>query len=165
MKSIERRIADLERQIGGLFRARVTSTVACRVYDDAAQTLTVSGTLYAIAFAHERVDTSQMHDTVTNNSRVYVPVAGWYLAAAEVEFAANSTGVRGVYIRVDGTTYIAGQRLSATSAGVSTLSVATLYYLTSGQYLEVVALQTSGGALDTSIAANHAPEFAVIRVA
>jgi hypothetical protein len=133
-----------------------------RVYATGAQTLTTSGTLYAINFTAERRDDNNYHDNSTNNTRLTVSADGWYLIYGEVEFAANATGLRSIYVRVNGATYIAGQRISATSSGVATISIATLYYLSSGSYVELMAQQTSGGSLDTSVAANHAPEFSII---
>lgn len=163
---LARRIADLEKQVGGLFRARTNSTIACRVYSDAAQTLTLSGTLYAVAFNLDRQDTHQMHNTATNNSRIYLPIAGWYLVTANVFFANNATGTRGLYMRVDGSTYIAGARYQAPADAAldASVNLSTVWYFSAGNYIELMAVQYSGGALDTRATASYSPELAVVRL-
>lgn len=166
MNSLERRLSALEQWVGGIAKSQSGRPVSCRVYDDAAQTLTSSGTLYPIAFAHERWDGFAMHDTSTNNSRITLPVAGWYMICGDVAFAANATGSRSVFIRADGTAYIGGVTIDAVSEAsrITEISVSTVYYFSAGAYVEVVARQVSGGALDTYIVAEHSPEFAVIRI-
>ena len=162
---LERKIAELRHQVDGLLAWRKgSSIVACRVYDDAAQTLTSSGTLYAVDFAHESWDTHKMHDTSTNNSRVYIPVSGWYQISGNVSFAANATGARTVGLRVDGSTYIAITRTQTDASLTVPVNVNTTYYCTAGQYIEVMAQQHSGGSLNTSVASGQEPYLSVARI-
>ena len=56
----------------------------------------------------ERIDVGAMHDTSSNTSRLTVPSGGgFYGIGGRIEFAANSTGRRGIQIRLNGTTVIA----------------------------------------------------------
>ncbi|MHB0922625.1 MAG: hypothetical protein ACYC3H_01500 [Bellilinea sp.] len=155
-------IADASGKLDGW----VTNAVGARVYNSAAQTLTTSGALYVLNFNSERQDDAAYHNNVTNNTRLTVPAAGWYLIGGECAFDPNTVGVRDVGIRLNGTTIIGFQRAQAVSdTGRGTdLQVMTLYYLAATNYVEMVARQYSGGALDTTVSANNSPEFWIIRI-
>lgn len=131
---------------------------SCRVYKAAAQSLT-SGSDTAIQFDSERWDTDSMHDTVTNNTRITIQTAGIYVVTGHAVFAANATGVRALYIRLNGSTRIAQQALSSASAGDTALSVTTVYEFSAADYVELMAVQTSGGALNVTAVGNYTPEF------
>lgn len=163
MKSLEKRVAELERIIRGPSLTRHTTPIACRIYDDAAQTLT-TGVVTAINFAHEYNDEFGMHDTVTNNSRVYFPAAGWYLLDTQIAFAVNAVGNRLVGFRLDGSTYVGAEDHKGDATRVVNVSVARICYITSGQYLEVVGRQDSAGDLATYINNPQAPLLAVYRL-
>lgn len=118
----------------------------------------------ALNLNSERYDTDAFHDTATNNSRLTVPSAkdGKYLITANVEFAANGTGVRFVQIFLNGITTIA---LYGPQPGHATLnnrmSVSTVYDLVATDYVEIRVWQSSGGPLNSNSAANYAPEFTI----
>jgi hypothetical protein len=88
--------------------------------------------------------------SVTGQTRVYAPRDGVYSISGNVYFAANATGFRWAYLRRNGSTSIAEDaRNAVTASGVGTLiSVATDYYLSSGDYIELIAYQNSGGTLN-----------------
>jgi hypothetical protein len=66
---------------------------------------------------------------------------------------------------LDGTTDIAVASALALTGGYAThCSVATQYYLNANQYVELVALQTSGGALNVLATGNRSPEFGMVYV-
>jgi hypothetical protein len=114
----------------------------------------------ALTFNSERFDTDTMHSTVSNTGRITFTTAGTYLVGATVEFAANATGRRHLHLRVNGSTYIAGERApSATAADTALLSVATLYAFSAADYVEVVVYQNSTAALNVTAAGNRSPEF------
>lgn len=141
---------------------RVDSPPGCRVTHNATQSLT-SGTPTALAMNTEADDTGGMHDTVTNNSRITIPSgqAGRYLFTSSIEFAANATGQRSAIHQFDGVTQLGGATYDAAAAGVTRLAVATLLVLNAAQYCEVLASQSSGGALNVSAS----PLFSAQRVA
>lgn len=133
----------------------------CRVYNNATQSLTTA-TLTALTFNSERVDVGGMHSTSVNTSRITVPTGegGWYDFGGNVEFAANVTGDRRAYLRVNGTTYVAVAATPALVGGsTSFLNVTCKYQLAAGDYIELVAFQNSGGALNSAVSGNYAPEF------
>ena len=60
-----------------------------------------------------------------NPTRITLPLDGWYTFTGWVSFAANTTGIRGVKVRSQGTTALANQRVSTASAGTTELNVTT----------------------------------------
>jgi hypothetical protein len=135
-----------------------------RAYHNAAQ-VAVSGTPLALAMNSERYDTDTIHDLVTNNSRLTCKTAGKYLIGANVEFAAAAAVVHFLSIRLGGATYIA-QNSARCAAGAAILSVSVncIYDLAVGNYVEAVALQTSGGNLNVNASGNYSPEFWMQRI-
>jgi hypothetical protein len=146
--------------------SRPVIMAGCRVVRTAVQTFT-TGAAAVIAFTAERFDTDTFHDNVTNNSRLTVPagLGGTYLIAAHVEFAANATGQRQLRIVLNNTSSLARQDAVPQAAGIPTsMSLATVALLVAGDYVELVALQSSGGNLDVNAVNLYTPEFSMQRV-
>jgi hypothetical protein len=122
----------------------------CRVTNSANISIN-NTTATALTFNTETNDSGGMHSTTSNTSRVTVPSGGdgWYVITGNVEFAANATGQRAIAILLNGTSNIATERAVAASAAANTqLSIATQYPLAAGDYIELTAYQSSGGALN-----------------
>lgn len=115
-----------------------------------------------VTFSTEDFDTNNMHDVATNNSRLTSKVIGKYLINANINFATNTTGIRSVSLRVNGTTTIATQQVNASGTGYTSLSVSALYNLLPNDYVEVTVLQTSGGALD--ITTGNRNSFSMVKL-
>lgn len=135
----------------------------CRVYNSANISHATSGTEQAVTFNSERVDVGGCHSTSSNTSRLTVPTggAGIFLIGGCVTFAASGDGNRELYIRLNGTTKIWADE-APSNAGFAeqvTLPLVTFYPLAAGDYVELVANQTSGGALNMLALANYSPEF------
>lgn len=141
-----------------------STAIGARVYRSTDQTLTTA-TLTPIAFDSERFDTDSIHDNSTNNSRLTCKTAGVYVISGTVRFATNATGNRRLLIRLNGTTYIAEHTQAAVSGLQTTITIATVYLLAANDYVELVALQSSGGDLAVSASGNLSPEFSMVRVA
>lgn len=141
------------------------ATHGCRVNNSAAITLTTS-TSTALTFDTERWDTDGFHDTTTNTSRLTVPagLAGKYLIVGNASFAANATGSRELAIELNGTTYIADVLLPATSGSGARFVVSTVYDLAVGDYVRLIAFQSSGGNLNVQATTSYSPEFSMIRI-
>lgn len=124
--------------------------------------------LTLVPFASETKDTGPtwdgaMHDNVTNNSRVVATTAGTYRVEARIAFAANATGRRAISVRLNsggsgsgGTQQFA---IGIANPGAGDLAVckdAIEVSLAANDYIEVFAIQSSGGALtlDSSTNAN-----------
>lgn len=92
-------------------------------------------------------DTNNLHSTSSNTSRLTCQVAGKYLVCGTIEFAENATGFRQVAVRKNGT----DQGYTTTpGTATDTADVTFLYILdlAVNDYVEVTAMQNSGGALN-----------------
>ncbi len=97
------------------------------------------------------------------NDSIDIGQDGFYAVAANVAFAANTTGRREIAIAVNGTVR-ASVNISAASASTTNLSVSTNLYLVVGDEVTVSALQTSGGALNTANVAGVFPALSLGRI-
>lgn len=144
---------------GSLGQPAVRATMAVN------QSLT-SGTEVALVFGGtDRFDDENMHDTATNNTRLTCRTTGRYEIIGNVEFDANATGSRQARIRINGGTSIAGDARPAAGATHTTkVTVATLYDLAAGDFIELLALQDSGGALNVLAGTAIQTTFGMSRV-
>lgn len=131
---------------------------ACRVTKAALQSIP-NNTVTAITFDTERFDTDTMHDTVTNNSRITFTTAGIYMVGGTLRYQSNATGYRNIVIRLNNGNNIAEDLKPIVAAIVTISSIATLYQFIAGDYVELCAEQTSGGALNVEKVNPDSPEF------
>jgi hypothetical protein len=126
-----------------------------------AATQSISNTTFtAMTFTSEVYDSGSYHDNATNTSRLTVPIAGKYLITGSIEYTANATGIRAAGIRMDGTTYIASQSTASLgSVLATTVNVSVVRDLAANAYVELMAYQSSGGALNTL--ANDMTHFSI----
>lgn len=135
-------------------------TPRCYAYQATAQSLT-SGTYTAITLDSEVYDIVQsgdtpMHDTVTNNTRIYIRTAGKYEISGQVQFVSNATGNRqcSVNLNAAGTwstgTALAQNIQAPVSGGTSSVTIPKVEAaLSEGDYVEIFGYQNSGGSLNT----------------
>ncbi|MGW0805278.1 hypothetical protein [Nonomuraea sp. NPDC002799] len=107
----------------------------------------------AIAWTAEDIDSDFGHSTLTQPERYTAVSEGIYHLTATVIFGGNATGRRDAYFRLNGdTTRRWGQTVGfPAQAGASPdigLIIATHMKLAVGDYVEVIAYQNSGGALN-----------------
>ena len=123
-----------------------------RVYHSANQSIP-NDTITTLAFDSEDYDTDDIHDTVTNNSRLTCKTAGKYLIAACIPYSTNGTGYRGAWIDLNGSVTLTLARIPAvTSSGIGTyVFIMTVYDLSVNDYVVLKAKQDSGGALDVLV--------------
>jgi hypothetical protein len=136
-----------------------------RVYKATPQTL-ITGTLTPITFDLEHYDSDNIHDNVTDNTRLTCKTAGTYLIGGCIAFAANATGARIVMVSFNGTgVYLVDGRMSASPAGVeSGVNVNCVYPLAINNYVELIAYQSSGGNLNVQSHQYYSPEFWMQRI-
>lgn len=117
-----------------------------------------NGTQTSVIYnASDLWDTPSGHSTSTNPERITVPDAGLYLIGAHVNWAANATGDRVVFLSLFGVGGIPGGAMDipAVAGGRPTeMVVQTLTKFTAGQTFTVETFQTFGGALN--IASSYA---------
>lgn len=102
---------------------------------------------------------------VATPTRITAIVDGIYSVSGSVSFSPNSTGQRKLSIRQSGTLEIASEQVVNASASLPTnLTVSTITELLAGDYVELSALQNSGGNLSLLKSTNYSPEFAAVRL-
>lgn len=138
------------------------AAIGARVYHSAAQSVN-NASWTVLAFNSERWDSDGMHSTTTNNSRITCKTAGKYMITFCGSYASNAAGDR-LFQFVLNSTIIGVVRVGANSAAATALSLATIWDLAVGDYVEVHAYQTSGGALNVEANGNWSPEFAAVRI-
>jgi hypothetical protein len=146
---------------------RQSTALGCRAYRTSTQTIP-NATWTALSLNAERFDDDNIHDTVTNNSRLTCKTAGVYYIFGNITWVLNSTGVRGVAIRLNGTTFIADLFVQATSSVVgNVMNVSCIANLNVNDYVELMAYQNSGGNLNIDYSASHYiySDFGMVRIA
>jgi len=77
---------------------------------------------------------------------------------------ANVVGGRLIGLRLNGATWLAQNGFAASGGGLNTrMSIARVYYLAVGDYVELMGWQGSGGNLDVLSIGNYSPELAMAR--
>lgn len=119
-----------------------------------AQSLT-NNTSTPITLDTEDIDTDNGHSTVTNTSRYVGATAGRFEVCGKVGFASNATGTRVAWLAKNGTAINgSGTQVSAAAGGAVTLLPTPRMTVTlngTTDYVEVLGVQTSGGALNTDV--------------
>lgn len=139
------------------------TNIGCRVYSNTLQTI-ANNTLTGINLNQERYDTDNMHDNAINNDRITFNTAGVYVITGHIRWASNTAGYRDVYFRLNATTIIARSHQNPVTGDVTTQSLATVYRVNVGDYIQMIVVQTSGGNLDIQSAGNYSPEVAAQRL-
>lgn len=127
--------------------ATLAAKPAARVERTAAQPIP-NATSTMVSFDSERFDIQDLHNSAADASRLTAPESGLYEISGGVDWGANATGERQIYLLVNGVTPIARQREPANGASRHAQSLAALFPLVAGDYVQLVASQTSGGPLD-----------------
>lgn len=138
---------------------------ACRVSHNATQSI-ANNAFTTVAFNTEAFDTNAMHDTVTNNSRITINVAGVYVVTFSGSYAGSTdyTGV-GTRLLLNGATVIGWSAFTGANpaAGGTGLfqNVSTAYKFAAADYVIVQAYQTNGAGAARNLEANNVAFTAV----
>lgn len=124
-----------------------TVTPFARVYKtNSTQSIPDLGVDTALSFDAEESDNDNIHDIVTNNSRLTCRTAGIYAIHANVSFASNTNGSRWLQIRKNGSTFIEQRIYPPTGDARDTaVEISCIAELAVGDYIEVVATLTGVG--------------------
>lgn len=96
-------------------------------------------------------DPWEMFD-VGSDTRLTVPLDGWYSFTAYGQFAANGSNVRALRIREGGSDIVAAQRMLPANSGTTDVTVTSgPVSLSADDYVELLAYQNSGGALNLDV--------------
>lgn len=139
------------------------SDISARAYHSVTQSI-ADNTWTAVVLNSERWDTDAIHDTSTNNSRCTAKTAGKYIISGHLSWPGNATGVRHAAIKLNGSTFLAIQEAPADGTEAVQVSTATVYDLAVNDYLELFAMQNSGGALNIEANGNYSAELSISKV-
>lgn len=125
-----------------------TSAAGCRAWLNTTTSIPNS-TSTAIPLDRESFDTDAFRDDAVNPTRLTVPAGkgGLYVVTAGIVYAANGTGVRRILVYVNGTP-ASIQTVLAHGTDSNYVLLADVLNLAAGDYVELFATQTSGGALN-----------------
>jgi hypothetical protein len=121
----------------------------CKVSTSTAQAV-VTSTQTPLTFDAEIFDDDTFHDNSTNPSRITVTEAGRYFVSGFATFAASSTGMREISIRVNGTASKYATSNSNSASLVTYLNISDILVLTAGQYVELYCYHTKGSDLNVT---------------
>jgi hypothetical protein len=153
--------------VGNVSIDGANSNLLARITATAAQSLT-NNTLTKITFntasSTPDIDSYDPKTWFDNaNDRIVIGQDGFYNITANVGFATNTTSRRLVQIFVNGSDR-GSVNVTAAAAGTTLLTVSTNVYLVATDYVEVHALQQSGGALNTVSVTGVYPVLSVGRI-
>lgn len=137
--------------------------IGARVYHNVDQAC-ANGIWTTLAFNSELFDTDTIHSTTVFNSRLTCKTTGKYVISANISYEASAVGQRVLRLRLNGVTSIAEVDIDALAAFDARLSVTTHYALVPTDYVQVIAWQNSGGALDVDATAQFSPHFMMQRI-
>jgi hypothetical protein len=103
-----------------------------------------------VNFDTESFDTDAFHSTVTNTSRLTVPVgkAGYYLIVGQASWATSATGRKACWPYKNGTLRLAVDEVNGDDGGLGLSHTAVCFaQLAEGDYVELHVRQDSAGAL------------------
>jgi len=124
---------------------------SCRVKKSAVQSV-VNAAGAILTWDLEDYDTDNIHDLVTNTSRLTCRTTGKYLVSLTVCFAGNATGTRAAYVLKNGAVALDGPIYHAApnpvASETTSVTATGLMYLQAGDYIEAAAYHTSGAALN-----------------
>lgn len=86
-----------------------------------------------------------------------------YLISGYGVWAANSTGIRSLTARLNGTTDLGQSGIPATG-NTRRQSYSIVVALSEADYVELTGFQSSGGNLNLETSGSHAPHFSIVRV-
>ena len=132
--------------------------VGCFASSRAAQSI-ANATFAAIALATEAYDTDGIHSTVTNNSRFTIPSGktGYWLFYQVLGYDPLPSGNMNIRFNKNGSfgsNQIGGLLYtgSTSATGLTTGTNISIFYLTAGDYIEMVVYQNSGGSANILVA-------------
>ena len=138
---------------GAIDTSKLGDIPGARVLNTSSETIPPWFTV--LTFDKEDFDIGNLHSTQTNTGRLTAPVAGRYLITAEVDWQHDTSGTRLLAIVVNGSKYVAYSIEPPSSDGTLDQNVETVCKLAAGDYVEVLAAQTTSGSLYVSGTGMH----------
>lgn len=127
-----------------------------------------SWSLVAVTFTEADWDTNACW-SVSTPTRLTCKTAGVYLISGAVSFAANATGPRDIGVRINGTLFVAAQRIPSLGATSTTdCAVSTTVTMQVNDYAELTVFQyvnPPGTNLNILASNDFSPRFSIVRIA
>lgn len=122
------------------------SFVGCSLYTSSDVSV-ANSTVVTVGFNNELYDSNSFHDNATNNSRITIPTGfgGKYLVTAHLAYQENATGYREWRIAKNGSDIVGYQSGAVLSSAFYSSAYSTVINLVAGDYIEMRAVQNSGG--------------------
>jgi len=117
-----------------------------------------------LPFDSELFDDNDLHDTVTNNSRLTAVEEGRYFISAAVSWAQVVAGTREIHIKLNGSALIALRKSKATEADLFVQGLSIIYNLAVDDYVEVEVFHSRGSNLNINSVGNYTPIFMMQRL-
>jgi hypothetical protein len=137
-------------------------TPSARVFQTGAGQVIPTGVPTAVTFDSERWDNDNLHDLAANTSRLTCQTPGLYRITGLVEFVSlGAAGTYQLFLRVNGSTIIAHLEVPPVNADPTGIPISVEYVLAKGDYVEVLARQSTGGNQSLLVAGNYTPEFSM----
>lgn len=121
---------------------------ACRLFHSASVSIPLAGIETLLPWDSEVYDTDSMHDTATNNTRIYIKTPGLYRVSCQVAWPNNTSGYRELGFRRNGVA-VAWSDMSPVGPSQYQQGFAIIM-CAAGDYLEVGAIQGAGSLSLTS---------------
>lgn len=122
-----------------------------------------NNTATAISFTTEVHDTGDDNWSVGSPTRLTAQKTGSYITTGNLRWANNTSGRRQLQIRLNGSAIIGRIELGPNSVGNADMHITAIYELSSSDYVELLAFQNSGAALNV-LSATMNPWFAIARL-
>lgn len=145
--SINQNFASLKAAIEGLPEC---SEYSVHVTSSGSQNILDSGTVVAniIDWDTETFDAQAMHDNSTNPARLTIRLAGRYLVSGRITIAGSNFNNRSLWLYKNGS-FVALNDYQAGNNGHTSIQLTEIMDLAAGDYVEIAASQSTGGALTT----------------
>lgn len=117
---------------------KLSTTIACRAYRNAAATVTGGGGADKISLDATSYNIGSYFDTA--NGRFVAPVTGYYQVNASVRLAAvNTNGIVAIHIYANGASYCNNNTGGTVNAQEFGAVITDVVYVSAGQYIELYA--------------------------
>lgn len=160
--------ADMENAVSELLvesELPVEPASYCRLWHSANQSIPHNSAT-TLAFNTEVSDTDNFHVTSGDNTRITIPVSGIYRIVANVIYDANTTGLRWVSLYRNAAQWMTCTAYPVVSPyGTGMQVISDAWNLTANDYIQVKALQTSGGNLNVLSLSQISPFFTCVKIA
>jgi len=135
--------------------------ISARVHRSTDQTIN-SGSWIALSFDAENWDTDNIW-TSGSPTELVCRTPGKYIIHGHIMWDTDSTGNRGIAVRLNGTDYIGSHRNLASTSSYSLQNISCIYNLEAGDYVELMGHQNSGTTLDSK-SDSMSPSFSMTRI-